>query len=130
MGVDMAMGHIWVEAKICSLDGSRCRTVRALVDTGATLSVVPRRLANELGLQPYRVDKVQTGAGTVEVERAAAVVEVEGRKTITEVWISDIIDKPLIGVTTLELLGLQVDPSTGKLREAPLLLYSLREGSE
>ena len=117
------MGHVWVEARICSLDGSRCKSVQALVDTGATLSVVPRRLAEELGLKPHRVDKVQTGAGVIEVERAAAIVEVEGKKTVTEVWVSDIIDRPLIGATTLELLGLQVDPSTGRLREAPLLLY-------
>ena len=39
-------------------------------------------------------------------------------------WISDIIDKTLIGVTTLEILGLEVDPTTGRLREKPLLLYS------
>jgi len=118
------MGHIWVRAKICSLDGSRCKDVSALVDTGATLSVVPRGLAKELGLRPHRVDKIQTGAGTIEAERAAVIIEIEGRRTVTEAWVSDIIDKPLIGVTTLELLGLQVDPATGRLREAPLLLYA------
>jgi aspartyl protease family protein len=118
------LGHVWVSAKICSLDGSRCEEVRALVDTGATLTVVPRPIAGRVGLKPHRVDVVHTGAGRVRVERAAAVVEVEGRRTVTEVWISDIIDKVLIGVTTLELLGLEVDPSTGRLREAPLLLYT------
>ena len=117
------MGHVWVNARICSLDGSRCKEVRALVDTGVSLSVVPRGIAEELGLMPHRLDEVHTGAGRVRVERAAAVLEVEGRRTITEVWVSDIIDKALIGVTTLELLGLEVDPRTGRLREAPLLLY-------
>ncbi len=117
------MGHVWVRVRICSLDGSRCVDTRGLVDTGATLSVVPRRLAERLGLQPHRVDRVQTGAGVVEVERAAAIVEVEGRRTVTEVWVSDVIDKVLVGATTLEMLGLRVDPATGRLVEAPLLLY-------
>ncbi|MFB6490800.1 MAG: hypothetical protein TU35_006095 [Thermoproteus sp. AZ2] len=39
------------------------------------------------------------------------------------VLISDIIDRVLIGVTTLEVLELEVDPVTGKLRERALLLY-------
>ncbi len=37
--------------------------------------------------------------------------------------ISDVIDKVLIGITTLEVLGLQIDPMTGKLKEWTLLLH-------
>jgi predicted aspartyl protease len=39
------------------------------------------------------------------------------------VLISDTIDKVLIGVTPLEILGLQVDPIEGKLKEWTLLMY-------
>ena len=49
--------HVWVDARICSVDGSRCKVVRALVDTSAAL-IVPRRIAEELGLRPHRVDRV------------------------------------------------------------------------
>ncbi len=59
----------------------------------------------------------------ITLERAAAVIYIENRKCITEVWISEIVDKPLIGATTLEMLGLVVDLRTGKLKEAPLLFY-------
>jgi predicted aspartyl protease len=38
--------------------------------------------------------------------------------------ISDVIDKVLIGVTALEVLGLQVDPLTGRLKEWTALLYA------
>jgi predicted aspartyl protease len=48
-----------------------------------------------------------------------------GRGDIIPVLISDIIDKVLIGVTTLEILKLEVDPITGELKERTLLLYSL-----
>ena len=119
------MGHVRVRARVCSLDERVCRDVEALVDAGATLTVVPRGLAEELGLRPHRRDRVETGAGVIELERAAAVVWLEGRKTVTEVWVSDIIDRVLVGATTLEMLGLTVDPRTGRLREAPLLLYTL-----
>ncbi len=51
-------------------------------------------------------------------------VEIEGRGgEIVPVLVSDIVDKVLIGVTTLEVLELEVDPMTGKLRERTLLLY-------
>ena len=118
------MDHVWVRARVCDLGETVCRDVEALVDTGAALTVVPRRLAEELGLKPHRRDRVETGAGVVEFERAAAILWLEGRKTVTEVWVSDIIDKVLVGATTLEMLGLTVDPRTGRLREAPLLLYT------
>jgi predicted aspartyl protease len=48
-----------------------------------------------------------------------------GKKEIIPVLISDIIDKVLIGVTTLEILELEIDPATGALRERALLLYLL-----
>jgi aspartyl protease family protein len=46
-----------------------------------------------------------------------------GKKRIMPVLISKEIDKVLIGVTTLEILGLQVDLIEGKLKEWTLLTY-------
>ena len=46
-------------------------------------------------------------------------------ENIIPVLISDIIDKALIGVTTLEILELEVDPITRRLKERTFLLYSL-----
>jgi len=51
---------------------------------------------------------------------SAAVVSVVGREAVTEVWVSDIIGRVLIGVVTLQMLGLRVDPRTGKLEPSPL----------
>jgi len=39
------------------------------------------------------------------------------------VTISDVVDRLLIGVTTLETLGLTVDPLAGQLKESFYLLY-------
>ncbi len=117
------MGHVWVKVKIGDPGKKRVIEVEALVDTGATLTVIPRRLANELGLEPTGRSVVDTGAGRIELERTRIWIEIEGREEIVPALISDVIDKVLIGVTTLEVLGLQVDPLTGRLREWTLLLY-------
>jgi len=118
------MGHVYVKVKICSLDKAKCAEVEGLVDAGATLSAIPRSLAEELGIKAFRRDVVETGAGLVEVERGVAVISIAGRELVTEVWISDIIGRVLIGVTTLKMLCLRVDPRTGRLEPAPLLLYA------
>lgn len=117
------MGHVWVKAKLCSVDKSKCVEVDALVDTGATLSAIPRKIAEELNMEVIRKDKVETEAGAMDIDRGAASILLENRETLSEVWISDIIDRAIIGAVTLELLGLKVDPRTGKLEPAPLLLY-------
>jgi aspartyl protease family protein len=117
------MGHIWVDVRIGSEDCSKITEVRALVDTGATLTIIPRSLAIDLGLRVTGKSRVETGVGVIELDRSRAYIEVMGRGDIIPVLISDIIDKVLIGVTTLEILELEVDPITRRLRERTLLLY-------
>ncbi len=117
------LGRVWVKARIGDPDLRRVIEVEALVDTGATLTVVPRRLAKELELKITGRTVVETGAGRIILDRTRIWIELEGRNEIVPALISDTIDKVLIGVTTLEVLGLQVDPLTGRLKEWPLLLY-------
>jgi len=117
------VGHVWTRARIGDVDGRRVIEVDALVDTGATLTVVPRRLAEELGLRATGKVSVATVGGVVELEKTRIWIELEGREEVVPALVSDIVDKVLIGVTTLEVLGLQVDPVSGKLKEWTLLLY-------
>ncbi len=117
------MGRVWVDAIVGNPERRNTVRVRALVDTGATLTVIPRELAKKLGLRPTGRSVVETGTGRIELERSRIWIELEGRGEIVPVPISDSIDKVLIGVATLEVLGLEVDPMTGRLREWALLLY-------
>jgi predicted aspartyl protease len=50
-------------------------------------------------------------------------VQINGQAEINPVFISDSVDKILIGVVTLETLALKVDPTTGELNEAELFFY-------
>jgi len=63
------MEHVYAKTKICSLDKTKCAEVEGLVDTGATLSAIPRSLAEELSIKAFRRDIVEAEAGLVGVGR-------------------------------------------------------------
>jgi len=86
------------------------------------MTVVPRRIAEELQLPTIGRRRVMTAKGATELDECVGVVEVMGRKAYTHILVSDDIEIVLIGATTLETLGLEVDPVTGKLKEAATYL--------
>ena len=83
----------------------------ALVDTGAIMLSLPKRMVAELGLRPYRTRRVRTVGGIVDTAICAAVrLTVQGRDFTTDVAeVPD--DCPvLIGQIPLEGLDFVVDP--------------------
>jgi len=117
------MGHSWVYIEVSDLQRKNSKKKKALVDTGATLTTLPKKLADELGIKPTSTEQVSTGAGVIKVSRGQAWIKVNGKEGPFSIWISHIIDKVLLGVVVLESLGFKVDPTTGALEEKPLLLY-------
>ena len=116
------MGHTWVEIEVSDMNKKESAKVKALVDTGATLTVLPKTFAEKLRIKAIREEKIMTGAGTVKVERGRAWIKLKDKEGPFDVWISDIIDKVLLGVVVLQSLGFKVDPVTETLKERPLLL--------
>ncbi|MFZ8792601.1 MAG: aspartyl protease family protein [Acidilobaceae archaeon] len=57
------MGHVWVEALIGNPITGRSVRVRSLVDTGATYTVIPRRVFEELELPVIGRKSVKTAGG-------------------------------------------------------------------
>ena len=94
----------------------------AMVDTRARRTTIPRSIASELGLEPLGIDEVQTADGISSVERAVAFIRLNGREDITPVWISDTYPGVLIGVITLEIFNLAVDPPNERLIDSPAYL--------
>jgi len=47
----MILGHIWVKVKLGDPEKRKVVEVEALVDTGATLTVIPRKLAEQLSFK-------------------------------------------------------------------------------
>ena len=121
----MTMGKVAVSARIENLQDAydvekgvlpagEVRTVEvsdALVDTGATLLSIPRRLIVQLGLTRRRTRTARTAAGIVSFGIFGGVrLTVQGRDCIAEVC--EVPDEcpVLIGQTPLELLDFVVDP--------------------
>jgi len=117
------MGHLWVDIQISDLERKHSKKVKALVDTGASLTTLPKKIADELGIKPTSEGRVMTGAGEIKLKGGEAWIKLKGKEEPFPVWISDIIDKVLLGVVVLESLGFKVDPTTGTLEEKLLLLY-------
>ena len=88
----------------------------ALVDTGATLLSMPKRLIAQLGLKPSRSRQARTSAGPVIVQiYGTARLTIQGRDCVTDV--SELPDDcpVLVGQIPLELLDFVVDPVGGRL---------------
>ncbi|MGC9152631.1 MAG: aspartyl protease family protein [Vulcanisaeta sp.] len=117
------MGHVYVDAEL--IGGKGVGRFRTLVDTGTTYTMVPRRIAEELGITSTgkRV-KVLTAKGEAVLEEGIAVIRLMGEERTNVVLISDEIEQLLIGVTTLESFGLRVDLTTGRLERVGVLLLT------
>ena len=102
--------------------GLEPRTIGALVDTGAAYTVLPRELIETLGCVPHRVQRVRPADGRVEEWPLAQVeLECEGRRAVTPVLVGPEDAPVLLGATTLEELGLGIDPLNRRL--VPVDLY-------
>jgi aspartyl protease family protein len=66
---------------------------------------------------------VATGAGELELRQAVARLAIGERETVQDVLVSELIERVLLGVVTLEAMGLALDSLTGELKERGLLLY-------
>jgi len=91
-----------------------------LVDTGATDSVVPKSHLEAIGLKPegQRVYELANGQ-EVKMDIALARIEFMGDFTGGIVLFGDADAEPLLGVTALESVGIEVDPMNQKLKKLP-----------
>ena len=93
----------------------RKEEVDFLVDTGATLVVVPRPLAERLALTPTRSQRVVIAGGQRETWPIAEVrLALDGQETTTPCFIAPA-GPPLLGAVALESFFLAVDPVAKRL---------------
>ena len=108
------MGLFYVSGRLTGPTG-RSETLDLLVDTGSTLLVVPRPLADELGLRVLRTQRVQLAGGVREEWPVSEVrVQIDGREAPTLCFISPG-GPALLGAVALESLFLAVDPVARRL---------------
>ena len=87
-----------------------------MVDTGATYSFMPASMLRELGIAPHRTMTFRLADGrTAEYPVGCGIVRVNGYAEVVAVCFGPDDARPLVGVVTLEELGLGVDPVKGEL---------------
>jgi clan AA aspartic protease len=86
-------------------------TVKFIVDSGAMYSLLPHDIWQKLGLEPKRRERFSLADGT-PIERAVSecVVSLPHGETTTPVILGQPGDVALLGVVTLEELGLVLNP--------------------
>jgi predicted aspartyl protease len=100
------------------------RDVDLLADTGALYSLVSGALLRELGIEPRERMTFELADGrTMERAVGEARFFYNGRNAVSPVIFGEEGDGTLLGVVTLESLGLEVDPVRRQIRPARMILY-------
>ena len=116
------MGATYIDGTVTGPTGKKV-TARFLVDSGASYTLLPEKAWKRIGLKPKRTELFALADGTT-IERRVS----EGRITLpqgeayTPIILGEPGDEPLLGVITLEILGLVLNPFNRTLQPMRLLL--------
>ena len=114
------MGTFTVTLEVANLDGAEFVGVEALVDTGATHTLLGKDLLENLGIRPYEQTQYQLADDSfAEYDKGLARLRLEGKETVTPVVFGPAGVSPLIGAVTLQVFELAVDPLQERLIPAP-----------
>ncbi len=116
------MGVTYIEGVVTGQDDKQA-TVRFLVDSGATYSLLSHGDWQAIGLEPKRSAAFTLADGTlVEREVSECHIALPQGEGHTPVILGEPGDEPLLGVVTLEILGLVLNPFNRTLQPMRMLL--------
>jgi predicted aspartyl protease len=121
------MGTFRVEFEVGNPEGRRFERLQALVDTGASHTVVPSSLLRSLGVPVrWRWQFQMADDRVVERDAGYTLVRLDGRVAPTVVVFGDEGVEALLGAATLETFSLAMDPVRRRLVPVPGLLKAAR----
>ncbi len=119
-------GTFRVPIEVGNPEGNRWERVEALVDTGASYTLLPRPVLERLVVSgAFRHPFVLADGRQLEYEVAETRVRLDGQTRITLVIFGEEGAEPLLGAYTLEGFGLAPDPVGRRLIPVPGLLKVL-----
>ncbi|MDA0365497.1 MAG: aspartyl protease family protein [Chloroflexi bacterium] len=123
------MGLTTVDLEVANpSDITRWESVECLVDSGATYSVIPASVLDALGIRPIAEQEFRLANGDrIRRRKGSAAYRYGEHIGGADVIFGEDGDANLLGVMTLEALGLALDPLRRELRELPMLLSSAEE---
>ncbi len=117
------VGTFRVSFEIGDPEGRRWETVEALVDTGASYTLVPRPLLERLGVAArFRQPFILADGRQADCDMAETLVRLNGQTRTTLIIFGEEPAVPLLGAYTLEGFGLAPDPVNRRLIRVPGLL--------
>lgn len=119
------MGLFEVKVTLANVASPECiAEASLLVNTGVTLSWIPRVLLEALECKPVSsLPFTLTDGRTLERETTAVLLTVEGRRAAIAVAFGEPSEEAVLGATALETLGLMVDPVARRLVPRSLFAY-------
>ena len=117
------MGLIYVDGIVKNEKGDS-EKVRFLIDSGAFYTVLKREVWEKLGLKEIsRVTLVLADGTTIERGLSEAIIELPpyGERH-SPVILGESEDENLLGVVTLEIFGLVLDPLRREIRQGRILM--------
>jgi clan AA aspartic protease len=116
------MGLTYVDATVTGPTG-KSQTLELLVDSGASYSLLPAKVWKALKLKPMEKQTFTLADGThVDRKISACRIALNGIERHSPVILGEPGDDPLLGVLTLAVLGLVLDPFQRELRPMKLRL--------
>jgi clan AA aspartic protease len=111
------MGMFEVNVKLANLaTPGQTEELSLLVDTGATLSWIPRAILKKLGVTAFsRLPFTLADGSRLERDVTAVLLTIDGRKAPVQVAFGEDGETAVLGATSLEGLGFMVDPVGEKL---------------
>lgn len=116
------MGKVVEKVKVTNFkDPSKSLEIEAVIDTGATMSVLPMDTIQRLGLEKIEDVNVRYADNRVEKKEVYGwiILEIAGRRTVFDVLAENKGAQPLIGQIVLERLDLVIEPSERKVIPNP-----------
>jgi len=123
------MGLTRIEAHVENpLEHGKHTTLSFLVDSGAVYSVIPTKTLEELGIQATGQRTFFLANGQPVKRRVGeARIRLQEQSATCVVLLGEEGDATLLGVTTLENLGLIFDPMRQKIMPLPMLLAEFKK---
>ncbi len=123
------MGTFFAAVQIGDTSGKRFEAVEALVDTGATYTMLPASLLRSLGVSPIESQSFRLADGSrIELDVGDALIQIDGRVRGSPIVFSEEGTNPILGAVTLEIFGLGVDPIGQRLVPVDALASSVARG--
>ncbi len=116
------MGTFKVALEVSDHSRQRYVSIDALIDTGATYTNIPESVLDSLGVERKEVRRFRLAdERVVQYSIGETLLRLEGREFTAPVVFAPDDTAPLVGMTTLEVFGLGVDPAEERLVQVDAL---------